>query len=85
MDRRRRRSGYQWPAIAGGLIFIIGRLTYTTVSGYEDFGAGPLIIIGGIAVLAGLVVLWRDRTKLQRWAAQEPPRPDSDQDRDNDD
>ena len=82
MDRRHPRSGYPWPAIAGGLIFIIGRLTYTTVSGYEHFGAGPLIVIGGIAVLVALVVLWHDRKKLRRWAAQEPPRPDSEQDRD---
>jgi hypothetical protein len=69
---------------AAGLVFLIGRLTYTTVSGYEDFGAGPLLVIGGVAVLAGLAVFLRDRSRLQRWAAQESPRPDPKQDRADD-
>ena len=79
MKRRRRRYGFQWPAVAAGLVFVIGRLTYYTVSGYERSGAGPLLVIGGVAVLVGLLVFWHDRKKLERWAAEEPP-PDSESD-----
>jgi hypothetical protein len=83
--RRRRPSGFAWPAIAAAVIFTGGRLAFAVIRDYEDGGLPLVIALGALSLLVALVLLWRDRRKISHWAEQQPPRPDRERDRAGDD
>jgi hypothetical protein len=72
VEKRRQLSGFGWPVYAAGVVFVVGRLMYSLIYGYENNGLAPTLATTAVAVFVAVIVLWRNRRRIRRWAAEEP-------------